>query len=54
MGQRADIVPLAEGLAGRQPGLRSAAEIALYDGTGIRLQDLVTARFVGERIEVAR
>lgn len=52
--RRADIVPLAEVLAGRHPGRRSAEDITLYDGTGLGLQDLVTAGFIIERLEAGR
>jgi ornithine cyclodeaminase len=37
------IVPLGEVLIGRHPGRRSEAEITLFDGTGVGLQDLAVA-----------
>ena len=38
-----EIVPLGDVLIGRHPGRRSAAEITLFDGTGVGLQDLAVA-----------
>jgi alanine dehydrogenase len=37
------IVALGDVLIGRHPGRRSAAEITLFDGTGVGLQDLAVA-----------
>jgi alanine dehydrogenase len=37
------IVPLGEVLTGAHPGRRSGAEITLFDGTGVGLQDLAVA-----------
>jgi ornithine cyclodeaminase len=54
------IVPLGEVLTGRHAGRRSPAEITLFDGTGVGLQDLAVAavavaraRERGQGIEVA-
>jgi ornithine cyclodeaminase len=54
------IVPLGEVLTGRHAGRRSLAEITLFDGTGVGLQDLAVAavavaraRERGQGIEVA-
>lgn len=41
--EAADIVPLGDVLVGRHPGRRSDAEITLFDGTGVGLQDLAVA-----------
>ncbi|NBB91785.1 MAG: NAD(P)-binding domain-containing protein [Gammaproteobacteria bacterium] len=49
--ERADIAPISEVLAGRRDGRRRVDEITLYDGTGLGLQDLVTAQLVLERME---
>ena len=38
-----EIVPLGDVLIGWHPGRRSAAEITLFDGTGVGLQDLAVA-----------
>ncbi len=40
---RAAITPIGEVLVGRHPGRRAAAEITLFDGTGVGLQDLAVA-----------
>lgn len=39
----ADITPLGDVLIGRHPGRTSDAEITLFDGTGVGLQDLAVA-----------
>ena len=39
----ADITPLGEVVIGAHPGRRSAAEVTLFDGTGVGLQDLAVA-----------
>jgi alanine dehydrogenase len=41
--QESEIRPLGEVLTGAHPGRRSEAEITLYDGTGVGLQDLAVA-----------
>ncbi|MFZ9134192.1 MAG: ornithine cyclodeaminase family protein, partial [Gemmobacter sp.] len=37
------IVPIGDVVTGRDPGRRGAAEITLFDGTGVGLQDLAVA-----------
>jgi len=37
------IVPIGDVITGRHPGRRDAAEITLFDGTGVGLQDLAVA-----------
>jgi ornithine cyclodeaminase len=43
------IVPLGEVLTGAHPGRQSAAEITLFDGTGVGLQDLGVAAVAVQR-----
>jgi ornithine cyclodeaminase len=43
------VVPLGDVLIGRHPGRRDAAEITLFDGTGVGLQDLAVASVAMER-----
>ena len=38
-----NIVPIGDVVTGRHPGRRDAAEITLFDGTGVGLQDLAVA-----------
>ncbi len=45
------ITPLGDVLVGRHPGRRSAAEITLFDGTGVGLQDLAVAAMAVRRAE---
>jgi len=47
--EAAAIVPLGEVLTGAHPGRRSAAEITLFDGTGVGLQDLAVAAMAVRR-----
>ena len=43
------IVPLGAVLIGQHPGRQSAAEITLFDGTGVGLQDLAVAAVAVQR-----
>ncbi|MBN2630238.1 MAG: ornithine cyclodeaminase family protein [Rhodobacteraceae bacterium] len=43
------ITPLGDVLTGKHPGRRSAAEITLFDGTGVGLQDLAVAAMAVQR-----
>ena len=43
------ITPLGDVLIGQHPGRRSAAEITLFDGTGVGLQDLAVAAVAVQR-----
>jgi alanine dehydrogenase len=43
------ITPLGDVLIGQYPGRRSAAEITLFDGTGVGLQDLAVAAVAVQR-----
>lgn len=45
-----DVVALGEIVAGRHPGRTSSEEVTVFDGTGIGLQDLITAKLVLEKI----
>ena len=45
------ITPLGEVLVGRHPGRRSGAEITLFDGTGVGLQDLAVAAVAVRRAQ---
>jgi ornithine cyclodeaminase len=45
------ITPLGDVLVGRHPGRRTAAEITLFDGTGVGLQDLAVAAMAVRRAE---
>jgi len=45
------ITPLGEVLVGRHPGRRAAAEITLFDGTGVGLQDLAVAAVAVRRAQ---
>jgi alanine dehydrogenase len=45
------ITPLGDVLVGRHPGRRSAAEITLFDGTGVGLQDLAVAAVAVRRAQ---
>jgi alanine dehydrogenase len=47
----AAITPLGKVLTGAHPGRRSAAEITLFDGTGVGLQDLAVAAMAVRRAE---
>lgn len=55
------IVPIGDVVTGRDPGRRDAAEITLFDGTGVGLQDLAVAaravtnaraRGLGQEVEI--
>ena len=55
------IVPIGDVVTGRDPGRRGAAEITLFDGTGVGLQDLAVAaravtnaraRGLGQEVEI--
>ena len=55
------IVPIGDVVMGRDPGRRDAAEITLFDGTGVGLQDLAVAaravtnaraRGLGQEVEI--
>jgi ornithine cyclodeaminase/alanine dehydrogenase-like protein (mu-crystallin family) len=43
------VVEIAEIVAGKRPGRRSAGEITVYKSSGVPIQDLVTAREVERR-----
>ena len=47
----ADIIPIGEVINGSHPGRRSAAEITLFDGTGVGLQDLAVASVAAKLAE---
>ena len=49
----AEVTPLSDVLAKRHPGRSAEGELTIYDGTGMGLQDLVTAKAVLARAGVA-
>lgn len=46
-----DITPLGEVITGAHPGRTDAADITVFDGTGVGLQDLAVARRVYDLVE---
>ncbi|MEM8872602.1 MAG: ornithine cyclodeaminase family protein, partial [Pseudomonadota bacterium] len=47
----ADITPIGQVINGAAPGRRSDAEITVFDGTGVGLQDLAVAQVATELAE---